>query len=657
MSAKNLSPWPRIRFMDDDGNPLAGGKLYTYRTGTSSNKTTYSDADGTQNANPVILDADGYADLWLDDDEPYRFRLETSSGVLVWQRDNMTSASGSVSRSVANIAALKLITGSSTATTIINVSCYATAGDGGGGQFWWNSVSTATDDGGITIQATGITTGRWIRLFDGPVNALWYGLKGDNATTNDADLLSYASLAALNARSRSLHIPAGKYIIDGPFRFDSGITVYGDGTNTWILYTTGDSPVMASRNWFSAEGGSPSGRTHIRDLQLIGSANSAYTNNHGLVLRDYYSIIDNVRVSSAGGDGIRLDHKNDAGTAVGGTLVENRVMNCTVTNANSICYHLGEASNSTLTDGFLINCISDGETGHDYGVYIGQASGWVVNGIHTYGAQAGIATITLANCFFTNVSNLYCESTGVTYGLNCTVQRGLTLNNINIRNTVSGVQAINLVMAGGFTSAEVTASNINITNTSTNTVLGWTVGANITLHLAAYSSYNSTTGAITDFNGSGTVKTLADAIIMGELRESTNSIGLKHRGQYLALAAKKNFTPSNPAVAIAVEFDITTIRSYNNMVGTVHVNSRTNYNGTRRCTYMGQVYIQAKLNGTDAWVVTLDTIVTPAGFSSNPAATISNNADGTGTLTITFTPSNTDDYGSVALLLTPGETT
>lgn len=657
MSTKTLSPWPRIRFMDDDGNPLAGGKLYTYRTGTSSNKATYSDAGGTPNANPVILDADGYADMWLDDDEPYRFRLETSAGVLVWQRDNISSASGSVSRSVANIAALKLITGSSTATTIVNVSCYATAGDGGGGQFWWNSASTATDDGGITIQATGIVTGRWIRLFDGPVNALWYGLKGDNMTPNDADLLSYASLAALNARARSLYIPAGDYIIDGPFRFDSGISVYGDGTNTYILYTDGDAPVMASRNWFSAEGGSPAGRTHISNLQLIGSANASYTNNHGLVLRDFYSTIDNVRVSSAGGDGIRLDHKNDAGTAVGGTLVENRVMNCTVTNAYAIPYNLGEAGNSTLTDGYLINCISDGETGHTYGVYIGSAAGWTVNGVHTYGAQAGVATITLANAFFTNVSNIYMESTGATYGLNCTVQRSLTLSNINIRNSVSAVQAINLVMAGGFSSAEVTASNVIVTNTSTNTVIGWAVGANITLHLAAYASYNSTTGAITDFTGSGTVKTVADAIVMGELRESTNSIGLKHRGQYLALSAKKNFTPSNPAVAIAIAFDISTIRSYNSMMGTVHVNSRTNYNGVRRCTYMGQVYIQAKDNGSDPWVVVMDTVVTPAGFSSNPAATIADNGDGTGTLTITFTPSNTDDYGSVAVLLTPGETT
>ena len=133
MSDKNLAPYVRIRELDANGNPLAGGKLYTYRTGTSTAKQTYSDGDGTANANPVVLDSEGSADVWIDDDEPYRFRLETSTGALRWQRDGVTNASGSVLRGVSNIAALKLISGSATATTIIDVSGYYAPLDGGGG--------------------------------------------------------------------------------------------------------------------------------------------------------------------------------------------------------------------------------------------------------------------------------------------------------------------------------------------------------------------------------------------------------------------------------------------------------------------------------------------------------------------------------------------
>lgn len=87
---KYLSPWTRVRFLDANGAPLSGGKLYTYLTGTSTPKATYSDSGGTLNANPVILDAEGYTDVWLDNDADYRFRLENSAGVLQWQRDNIS---------------------------------------------------------------------------------------------------------------------------------------------------------------------------------------------------------------------------------------------------------------------------------------------------------------------------------------------------------------------------------------------------------------------------------------------------------------------------------------------------------------------------------------------------------------------------------------
>lgn len=48
------------QYFDDNGDPLAGGKLYFYDTGTTDLATTYSDlAENTANANPVVLDAAG----------------------------------------------------------------------------------------------------------------------------------------------------------------------------------------------------------------------------------------------------------------------------------------------------------------------------------------------------------------------------------------------------------------------------------------------------------------------------------------------------------------------------------------------------------------------------------------------------------------------
>src|ERR1700676_754709 len=51
---------------------------------------------------------------------------------------------------------------------IDNMSIYlegnTAAGDGGQGQFYWNSTSPAPDNGTTVIQPNGVTTGAWVRL-------------------------------------------------------------------------------------------------------------------------------------------------------------------------------------------------------------------------------------------------------------------------------------------------------------------------------------------------------------------------------------------------------------------------------------------------------------------------------------------------------------
>jgi len=43
----------------------------------------------------------------------------------------------------------------------------ASSTDGNGGIYVWNTTSTANDDGFLTVQVTGITTGRWLRIGSG----------------------------------------------------------------------------------------------------------------------------------------------------------------------------------------------------------------------------------------------------------------------------------------------------------------------------------------------------------------------------------------------------------------------------------------------------------------------------------------------------------
>ena len=62
----DLSPSPKFKgFVAGTSTPLAGGKLYTYLSGTLTPQATAKDQAGTANTNPVILDANGECDLWL----------------------------------------------------------------------------------------------------------------------------------------------------------------------------------------------------------------------------------------------------------------------------------------------------------------------------------------------------------------------------------------------------------------------------------------------------------------------------------------------------------------------------------------------------------------------------------------------------------------
>lgn len=86
----NLSPVLKQRFFDSNGLPLAGGQLYSYQAGTTTPQVTYSNSTGTTNSNPVILDANGYADVWLDPTLSYKFILQDASSSVLWSIDNVS---------------------------------------------------------------------------------------------------------------------------------------------------------------------------------------------------------------------------------------------------------------------------------------------------------------------------------------------------------------------------------------------------------------------------------------------------------------------------------------------------------------------------------------------------------------------------------------
>lgn len=92
-----VSPWksPHVMFTDTNGVPLVGGCVFTYSGGTSTPLSTYTDSTGsTPNADPVVLDATGSANIWLGP-STYKFAVwsfggtNCAAGALQWTVDNV----------------------------------------------------------------------------------------------------------------------------------------------------------------------------------------------------------------------------------------------------------------------------------------------------------------------------------------------------------------------------------------------------------------------------------------------------------------------------------------------------------------------------------------------------------------------------------------
>ncbi len=86
----SLTPTPKQQFFDANGNPLVLGKVYTYQGGTTTPIATYVDQVGaTANTNPIILDARGMANIWLQSTVAYKFVVTDSADVLQYTTDNI----------------------------------------------------------------------------------------------------------------------------------------------------------------------------------------------------------------------------------------------------------------------------------------------------------------------------------------------------------------------------------------------------------------------------------------------------------------------------------------------------------------------------------------------------------------------------------------
>ncbi len=280
----SLTPFLFPQFSDDNGAPLSGGKIYAYAAGTVTPKDTYTSAAGdTANANPIILNSAGRKVIFLGEGS-YDFALYNSSDALI---DTISSVAGSTGAGVASlqtvstIAALRALASGS--STYVDVGGYFVTGDGGGGWFYWDATSiTADNDGTVITPSTAPGTGRWVRIYSGPINIKWFGAVGDGATSSQTAVT--ASLIAANAGGKAVFIPKGTFLVTGiSLAGMEDMVLEGDGLESIILgAAAGGTSIIRLGNGGSDPDGPVSATRRLVARNFSLAANGTFT--YGLYL-------------------------------------------------------------------------------------------------------------------------------------------------------------------------------------------------------------------------------------------------------------------------------------------------------------------------------------------------------------------------------------
>lgn len=164
----------------------------------------------------------------------------------------------------------------------------------------------------------------------------------------------------------------------------------------------------------------------------------------------YYSTLDNMLFNG----GI-VNFIN--GTATG-TLVENKILNCTFRGTSEV--KMG--SGNKLTDGIIDNCIFSCTAPC---LTIENSAGWIISNCHFYttGRSANVL-----QCYNTQLSNIYLENANPdTSALYCSVQTNLNISNISSLTT-GRTLVLERTSYQPTANANITLSNVNFPNGTIN---------------------------------------------------------------------------------------------------------------------------------------------------------------------------------------------
>lgn len=225
------------QFFDNNGNPLNGGKIYTYAAGSTTPLATYTTLNGnTPHTNPIVLDAAGRipsgGEIWLTVGVGYKFVVKTSADVLIATYDNIPSAAqppaANDADSIMYEQGYTVTAGGFVAGKIYRIASIGTTN--------FTLIGAGSNTVGLHFVATGAGTGTGTAEFSQTVEAklqqnvsvMDFGAVGDGVA--DDTIAVQAAVTALTIGD-VLTFPPGTYKLSAEISFNgkSNVDVFGYG--------------------------------------------------------------------------------------------------------------------------------------------------------------------------------------------------------------------------------------------------------------------------------------------------------------------------------------------------------------------------------------------------------------------------------------------
>lgn len=527
----SLIPNGKQQYLDANGAPLAGGKVYYYIPYTTTAKNTWQDINLTiLNTNPIILDSAGECIAWgsgayrqqiydVNDNliwDQYTYGISPAGSNFISQEEVQTATQGQVVFTLATITYVpginslvvfvngsKQVTGTNYTETAGNTVTFVTGLNAGDVVDFYASLPATAQNmsNAITVAynppySGSVSTNVQVKLAQ-TVSVKDFG--ADPTGTNDSTS-AFVNALAIGGR---VYVPTGNYKITSNIVVSANTYLYGDGPFKSIL--------QCNTNTYTGIFVTVRGRTNIQDIGINATGVVAGTGMRIFDSGGEYSFTGNINLKNVYVNGFTkgIDVNNIFNLMLEQCEVSGNAYGINIVPSYNASFDSGYVTTITIFKSYVHN-------NSTYGIY--AASTIISRNIHILdtiveantGATAQIYVskcnpLLVTNCYQELVpaspAILFDQCNAYVRGLNCNGTGGISLgssaNDICLQDYYGG-QSTDIIYANGTSIQTLRVENSTVAGTSTLNASKLSF-INSQINGTLYKQYNSNLGlSITD---------------------------------------------------------------------------------------------------------------------------------------------------------------